>query len=73
MNENPKKQRNPYIRFTAIALQMGLTIYLGNRLGIWLDAKYNVLYWETTLTLVAVFFSIYSVVKQVITFTKNQK
>ena len=52
---------------------MGLTIYLGNLLGEWLDEKYNTTYWETSISLLAVFIAIYSVIKQVINFTNKQK
>ncbi|WP_452221552.1 AtpZ/AtpI family protein [Lacinutrix salivirga] len=72
MTQKQKKQLNPYIRFTAIALQMGLTIYLGNALGLWLDKKYALTYLENTITLLAVFIAIYSVIMQVIKFTKHQ-
>ncbi|RLJ63261.1 putative F0F1-ATPase subunit (Ca2+/Mg2+ transporter) [Lacinutrix venerupis] len=73
MTKKQKKQLNPYVRFTSIAIQMGLTIYLGNLLGEWLDEKYNTTYWETSISLLAVFIAIYSVIKQVINFTNKQK
>ncbi|MGB1210486.1 AtpZ/AtpI family protein [Lacinutrix venerupis] len=73
MSKKQKKQLNPYVRFTSIAIQMGLTIYLGNLLGEWLDEKYNTTYWETSISLLAVFIAIYSVIKQVINFTNKQK
>ncbi|APX98873.1 hypothetical protein BWR22_00655 [Lacinutrix venerupis] len=73
VSKKQKKQLNPYVRFTSIAIQMGLTIYLGNLLGEWLDEKYNTTYWETSISLLAVFIAIYSVIKQVINFTNKQK
>ena len=35
--KRPKNQLNKYVRFSGIAFQMGLTIYLGSVLGKWLD------------------------------------
>ena len=60
-DQKPKKQLNPYIRFTSIAIQMGLTIYLGSKLGEWLDVKFDnkdQLYFKI-VTLVAVFIAMY--------------
>ncbi|KAA5827397.1 AtpZ/AtpI family protein [Algibacter amylolyticus] len=72
-NQKQGKQLNPYIRFTSIAIQMGLTIYLGSKLGAWLDVKLgneNQLYYKI-VSLIAVFFAIYSVIKQVIKITNK--
>ncbi|MBB5266588.1 membrane protein DedA with SNARE-associated domain [Algibacter amylolyticus] len=52
---------------------MGLTIYLGSKLGAWLDVKLgneNQLYYKI-VSLIAVFFAIYSVIKQVIKITNK--
>jgi hypothetical protein len=66
--KHPKPSKNNGLRNAAklsgIAIQMGLTIYLGNLLGVWLDAKYDVTYWENTCTLLAIFLSLYSVIVQ---------
>ena len=72
-NQKPVKQPNPYIRFTAIAIQMGLTIYLGSKLGEWLDTIFqnsNQVYYKT-VTLLAVFIAVFSVIKQVIKITNK--
>ncbi|MGG6229600.1 AtpZ/AtpI family protein [Tenacibaculum sp. SDUM215027] len=71
--DSKKKPLNKYIRFTGIALQMGLTIYLGSLLGEWLDQKYpndNQLYVKIC-TLVAVFGAMISVIMQVTNLTKK--
>ncbi|CAM1354276.1 MULTISPECIES: AtpZ/AtpI family protein [Tenacibaculum] len=71
--DSKKNPLNKYIRFTGIALQMGLTIYLGSLLGEWLDQKYpndNQLYVKIC-TLVAVFGAMLSVIIQVTNLTKN--
>ncbi|MBE7651651.1 AtpZ/AtpI family protein [Tenacibaculum finnmarkense] len=65
--EKKKKPLSKYLRFTSIAFQMGLTIYLGNKLGEWLDLRYaneNELYTKVC-TLVAVFGAMFSVISQV--------
>lgn len=67
------KPLNKYLRFSGIALQMGLTIYLGNKLGEWLDSKYmtqNQLYTKIC-TLIAVFVAMLSVIIQVTKLSKN--
>ncbi len=69
----PKKQLNKYLRFTTIAFQMGLTIYLGNLLGEWLDTKYQNdggLYTKIC-TLGAVFLAMFSVIQQVTKISKD--
>ena len=61
------KPLNKYIRFSGIAIQMGLTIYLGSKLGEWLDSYFlskNQIYFKIC-TLFAVFLAMFSVIKQV--------
>ncbi|MFB9055231.1 AtpZ/AtpI family protein [Mariniflexile ostreae] len=72
-NQKQKKQFNPYIRFSSIAIQMGATIYLGSKLGAWLDVEFdsaNQLYFKI-VTLLSVFIAIYAVIKQVSNITNN--
>ncbi|OBQ54956.1 AtpZ/AtpI family protein [Tamlana sp. s12] len=74
-NQKPKNQLNKYVRFTSIALQMGLTIYLGSLLGGWVDSKLgntNQLYYKI-ITLLAVFLAMFSVIRQVLNITNNDK
>ena len=49
---------------------MGATIFLGNLLGEWLDLKFEKTYLEDTVTLLAVFLSIYLVIKKVMALNK---
>lgn len=70
-DQKPKKQLNPYLRFTSVGFQMGATIWLGNLLGEWLDTKYLTTYWENTVTLLAVFVSMYLVISQVLKLSKD--
>jgi uncharacterized membrane protein YfcA len=51
-------------KLSGIGIQMGLTIYLGNLLGSWLDKKYDTNYLEISITLVAIFASMYSMIRQ---------
>ncbi|OSY88867.1 hypothetical protein WH52_04175 [Tenacibaculum holothuriorum] len=74
MKESEKKKPlNKYIRFSGIALQMGLTIYLGSLLGEWLDQKYpnNDQLYTKICTLVAVFAAMLSVIVQVTKLSKD--
>lgn len=59
-----------WARFSTIALQMGATIYAGNLLGTWLDHKYLTTFLEPGITLLAIFLSIYMVIKAVININK---
>jgi membrane protein DedA with SNARE-associated domain len=73
VTKKPKKQLNQFIRFTSIGLQMGLTIYLGSKLGEWLDVKFNnqeQLYYKI-VSLAAVFLAIASVIIQVLKITNK--
>lgn len=67
-----KNQLKKFAVFTGMGVQMGATIYLGYRLGLWLDQKYastEPLY-ETWITLLAVFVSITSIIVQVTKISK---
>lgn len=71
--QKPKKQLNKYLRFTGIATQMGVTIYLASLLGEWLDTKYTNEHQMYTkiCAIVAVVASLYSVIKQVNNLSKK--
>ncbi|WP_035335148.1 AtpZ/AtpI family protein [Dokdonia sp. PRO95] len=68
--EKKGAQLNRWVKFSTIPFQMGATIYLGNLLGTWLDVRYETEWVETTITLIAVFLSIYIVIKGVIQLNK---
>lgn len=61
-----KKQLNNAMKFAGSGLQMGLTIYIFNWFGKWLDTNYKLDFAETTLTLLAIFASMYLIIKQVL-------
>ena len=52
-------------KLSGAGVQMGLTIYLGNLLGSWLDRKFEATYLEITVTLLAIFLSMYAMIRQV--------
>ena len=59
--------------FSGIGIQMGLIIYLGNLLGVWLDKKWQTTYLETTVTLIAIFLAMFSVIYQVNRYNARKK
>lgn len=68
-----KEPLNKYLKFSGIAVQMGLTIYLGSKLGEWLDSYFlneNQLYYKIC-TLFAVFLAMFSIIRQVTKLTNH--
>ena len=63
--KKPENQLSTWAKFSTIAIQMGGTIFLGNLLGSWLDTKFETTYLESTITLFAVFLSMYIVIRGV--------
>ena len=59
-----KKPLNKAIKLSGAGLQMGLTIYLGFLLGEWLDVKFETSFLTNTITLIAVFLAMYSLITQ---------
>lgn len=59
-----KKPLNKAIQLSGAGLQMGVTIYLGFLLGKWLDTKFSTTYLTQTITLLAIFLSIYVLIRQ---------
>ena len=52
---------------------MGLIIYLGHLLGVWLDTKFETNFLEETLTIIAVFGAMFSVVYRINKFNAKDK
>ena len=63
--KKPESPLKSWAKFSTVAIQMGVTIYLGNLLGSWLDVKFNTAFLEPAVTLLAVFLSIYVIIKAV--------
>lgn len=62
--DSQKKPLNKAIQLSGAGLQMGLTIYLGFLLGEWLDQKFETSFLTETITLIAIFLAMYSLIKQ---------
>jgi membrane protein DedA with SNARE-associated domain len=62
--EHQKKPLNKALQLSGAGLQMGITIYLGFLLGKWLDTKFTTTFLKETVTLLAVFISMYALIKQ---------
>ena len=71
-NDKPKRPLNTVFQLSGIGLQMGVTIWLGAKLGKWLDIEYpNDKGWFTIgITLFAVAISMYHLITQVNRFNK---
>jgi uncharacterized membrane protein YfcA len=61
---NPKKTVNKARQLSGAGLQMGGTIYLGFLLGTWLDKTLDTNFLKETVTLLAIFLAMYSLIKQ---------
>ena len=59
-----RKPLNKALQLSGAGLQMGLTIYLGFLLGKWLDKKFDLHFLTETITLLAIFLAMYSLIKQ---------
>jgi uncharacterized membrane protein YfcA len=59
-----KKPLNKALQLSGAGLQMGATIYLGFLLGKWLDKTLETNFLEETVTLLAIFLAMYSLIKQ---------
>ncbi len=62
--KSQKKPLNKALQLSGAGLQMGLTIYVGFLLGEWLDKKFELEFLTETITLLAIFLSMYSLIKQ---------
>jgi F0F1-type ATP synthase assembly protein I len=62
--DTKRKSLNKAIQLSGAGLQMGLTIYLGFLLGKWLDKTFETAFLKETITLLAIFLSMYSLIKQ---------
>tara|TARA_X000000950_G_C13490571_1_gene487631 strand:+ start:72 stop:299 length:228 start_codon:yes stop_codon:yes gene_type:complete len=63
-NKPTKKPLNKALQLSGAGLQMGLTIYFGFLFGKWLDKTFETNFLKETITLLAVFLAMYSLIKQ---------
>ncbi|WOC41139.1 AtpZ/AtpI family protein [Polaribacter sp. HL-MS24] len=59
-----KKPLNKALQLSGAGLQMGATIYLGFLLGTWIDEEFEAHFFTETITLLAIFLAMYSLIKQ---------
>lgn len=71
--KKPKKALNNALKLSGAGMQMGLTIFACNWLGNYLDVQYQKTFWETTLTLLGIFASMYLMIKQVLQITNDDE
>jgi uncharacterized membrane protein YqjE len=66
--DSPKKQVASYLRFSAVAFQMGAIIGLMTWLGVWLDDQYNLngSAYTVVCALIGVAAGLYLIIKEVI-------
>lgn len=67
------KETVKWLRFTGIAIQMGVLIWLGSLLGKYIDTKTDREdeLWNKIITLIAVLLSMFSVIREVIKLGKD--
>lgn len=63
--KKPESPLKSWAKFSTVAIQMGVTIYLGNLFGAWLDHKFETNFLEPLISLLAVFLSMYVVIRAV--------
>lgn len=73
MDHKSKYNVNAYLRFSALAVQMGVTITAGALFGKWIDEKQGneIPVWTLVFVLFTVFTSLYLVIKEVIRLGKK--
>lgn len=69
-----KKQVNSYVKFSSIAIQMGVVITLAALGGDWLDDRQENEFpiWTLVLTLLAIFGSLYQIIRAVIKMSEDE-
>ena len=72
MQANKKKNSNPYIKYSSIAMQMAIIIVGGTFGGKWLDSFIEIKFpvFTLTLSILSVFFAVYYAIKDIIKFNK---
>ncbi|WP_199223403.1 AtpZ/AtpI family protein [Brumimicrobium oceani] len=74
IKDEDKKRVGNYVKFSGIAIQMGVLITLAALGGNWLDEKQKNEFpiWTLVLTLVAIFGSLYQIIREVIKMGKDE-
>ncbi len=73
LNDDGKQKVNTYLKFTSIALQMAILITAAALGGRWLDEKQDneLPIWTLVLILIAIFASLYQIIREVIKMGKD--
>ncbi|HLW30532.1 MAG TPA: AtpZ/AtpI family protein [Brumimicrobium sp.] len=73
-NKKDKFSSKSYVRFSTIAIQMGIIIAAGALGGQWLDEKQENDFpiWTLLLTLFSIFASLYQIIREVIKMGKDE-
>lgn len=72
-DDSSKKNIKNYLKFSSLAIQMGVLITLAALGGQWLDEKQGnqTPVWTIVLVLVAIFGSLYQVIREVLKMSKD--
>jgi len=74
--DNPKKgnQKNKWLVFASMPFQMGVTIYVFYRLGLWMDGYFDIQgeWWMKGMTILGVMASLFQFIKQVNYINKDE-
>lgn len=62
--KDAKKPLHKALQLSGAGFQMGATIYLGFKLGEWLDKKFETTFLAITITLVAIVLATYLLIRQ---------
>jgi F0F1-type ATP synthase assembly protein I len=73
LDPDNRNRINTYLKFTAIAFQMGVLITIAALGGRWLDDKQGneTPVWTIVLTLIAIFASLFQIIREVIKLGKD--
>lgn len=73
LNDDGKQKVNTYLKFTSLALQMAILITAAALGGRWLDEKQDneLPIWTLVLILIAIFASLYQIIREVIKMGKD--
>ena len=73
MDKKERKNRNTYLRFSSVGIQMGITIGGAAYLGNYLDKKYanETPVWTIVCCLVGIGIGLYMVIKEVLNMSKE--
>ena len=72
--ESETKKSRVWLKFSSLGIQMGLTIYFAHLIGQWMDTNHasKMVNYDKTFTILAVFGSTYSIIKQVIKMSNEE-